>query len=150
MKKYFVIKYKPYNFKDVFDAEFVVPFILIQVGLIVFTLVKNMFIEDLIGALALVLFPIIIAFPILIIMFFFSRFILIFDYKETKFIKKTMFYKKVYDLNKIEIEKQYNKCIGDKKDIIKVLIKFNGKILAKINVISFENITGFDINSILE
>lgn len=109
-----------------------------------------MFIEDLIGALALVLFPIIIAFPILIIMFFFSRFILIFDYKETKFIKKTMFYKKVYDLNKIEIEKQYNKCIGDKKDIIKVLIKFNGKILAKINVISFENITGFDINSILE
>ena len=38
MKKYFVIKYKPYNFKDVFDAEFVGPFILIQVGLIVFTL----------------------------------------------------------------------------------------------------------------
>jgi hypothetical protein len=150
MKKYFVIKYKPYNFKDVFDAEFVVPFILIQVGLIVFTLVKNMFIEDLIGALALVLFPIIIAFPILIIMFFFSRFILIFDYKETKFIKKTMFYKKVYDLNKIEIEKQYIKCMGNNKDIIKVLIKFNGKILAKINAISFENITGFDINSILE
>lgn len=150
MKKYFVIKYKPYNFKDIFDAEFVVPFILVQVGLIVFTLVKNMFIEDLIGALALVLFPIIIVFPILIIMFFFSRFILIFDYKEIKFIKKTMFYKKVYDLNKIEIEKQYNKCIGNNKDIIKVLIKFNGKILAKINVISFENITVFDINSILE
>lgn len=150
MKKYFVIKYKPYNFKDIFDAEFVVPFILVQVGLIVFTLVKNMFIEDLIGALAFVLFPIIIVFPILIIMFFFSRFILIFDYKEMKFIKKTMFYKKVYDLNKIEIEKQYIKCMGNNKDIIKVLIKFNGKILAKINAISFENITGFDINSILE
>ena len=150
MKKYFVIKYKPYNFKDIFDAEFVVPFILIQVGLIVFTLVKNMFIEDLIGALAFVLFPIIIVFPILIIMFFFSRFILIFDYKETKFIKKTMFYKKVYDLNKIEMAKQYIKCMGNNKDIIKVLIKFNGKILAKIDVISFENITGFDINSILE
>lgn len=150
MKKYFVIKYKPYNFKDIFDAEFVVPFILVQVVLIVFTLVKNMFIEDLIGALAFVLFPIIIVFPILIIMFFFSRFILIFDYKEMKFIKKTMFYKKVYDLNKIEIEKQYIKCMGNNKDIIKVLIKFNGKILAKINAISFENITGFDINSILE
>lgn len=150
MKKYFVIKYKPYNFKDIFDAEFVVPFILVQVGLIVFTLVKNMFIEDLIGALAFVLFPIIIVFPILIIMFFFSRFILIFDYKEMEFIKKTMFYKKVYDLNKIEIEKQYIKCMGNNKDIIKVLIKFNGKILAKINAISFENITGVDINSILE
>ena len=150
MKKYLVIKYKPYNFKDIFDAEFVVPFILIQVGVIVFTLVKNMFVEDLIGALAFVLFPIIIAFPILIIMFCFSRFILIFDYKEMKFIKKAMFYKKVYDLNKIEMAKQHIKCIGNNKDIIKVLIKFNGKIIAKINVNFFENITGFDINSILE
>ena len=61
-----------------------------------------------------------------------------------------MFYKKVYDLNKIEMAKQHIKCIGNNKDIIKVLIKFNGKIIAKINVNFFENITGFDINSILE
>lgn len=150
MKKYFVIKYKPYNFKDIFDAEFVVPFVIIQVGAIVFTLVKNMFVEDLIGALAFVLFPIIITFSILLIMLCFSRFTLIFDYKEMKFIKKTVFIKKIYDLNEIEMEKQHIKCMGNNPDIIKVLIKFNGKIISKINVNSFENITGFDINSILE
>lgn len=150
MKKYHVIQYKPNNFKDIFDPEFTVTFTIIQLGSIIFTLVNNMFVEDLIGALAFVLFPIVIFSICLFVMFLLSRYKLTFDYKTMKFIKQTAFKRKTYDLNQLKIEKKYIKCTSNNQDLLKIFISTEEKIICKIDAKSFEKTTGFNVDSILE
>lgn len=150
MKKYYVIQYKPNNFKDIFDLEFTVTFTIIQLGSIIFTLVNNMFVEDLIGALAFVLFPIVIFSIGLLVMFLLSRYKLTFDYKKMKFRKQTIFKRKTYDLNQLKIEKKYIKCAGNNPDLLKIFISNDDKPICQIDANSFEKKTGFNVDSILE
>ena len=150
MKKYYVIQYMPNNFKDIFDPEFTVTFTIIQLGSIIFTLVNNMFVEDLIGALAFVLSPIVIFSIGLLVMFLLSRYKLTFDYKKMKFTKQTIFKRKTYDLNQLKIEKKYIKCAGNNPDLLKIFISNDDKLICKIDANSFEKKTGFNVDSILE
>ena len=150
MKKYYVIQYKSNKFKDIFDPEFTVTFTIIQLGSVIFTLVNNMFAEDLIGALAFVLFPIVILSICLLVMFLLSRYKLTFDYKKMKFTKQTIFKRKTYDLNQLKIEKKYIKCAGNNPDLLKIFISNDDKPICKIDANSFEKKTGFNVDSILE
>ena len=150
MKKYYVIQYKPNSFKDIFDPEFTVTFTIIQLGSVIFTLVNNMFAEDLIGALAFVLFPIVIFSICLLVMFLLSRYKLTFDYKKMKFTKQTIFKRKTYDLNQLKIEKKYTKCAGNNPGLLKIFISNDDKTICKIDANSFEKKTGFNVDSILE
>ena len=150
MKKHYVIQYKPNNFKDIFAPEFTVTFTIVQLGSIIFTLVNNMFVEDLIGALAFVLFPIVIFSIGMLVMFLLSLYKLTFDYKTMKFIKQTVFKRKTYDLNQLKIENKYIKCAGNNPDLLKIYISIEGKTICKIDANSFEKKTGFNVESILD
>ena len=150
VKKSYIIEYIPNDFIEAFNPEVTVSLSLIQLVSIVFVLVNNMFSEDIIGALALVLFPITIFLLLIIIMFLISRYKLIFNYKEMKFIKRTLFNKKIYNLNELKIETKYIKCVADDKNILKVFISFEDKIICKIDAASFEQATGFKVDSILD
>lgn len=150
MKKCYVIQYKPNNFKDIFNPEFTVTFTIIQLGSIIFTLVNNMFVEDLIGALAFVLFPIVIFLIGLLVMLLLSRYKLTFNYKTMKFIKQTAFKRKTYDLNRLKMEKKYMKSAGNKPDLLKIYVSIEEKTICKIDANSFKKKTGFNVESILE
>ena len=150
MKKCYVIQYKPNNFKDIFNPEFTVTFTIIQLGSIIFTLVNNMFVEDLIGALAFVLFPIVIFLIGLLVMLLLSRYKLTFNYKTMKFIKQTAFKRKMYDLNRLKMEKKYMKSVGNNRDLLKIYISIEEKTICKIDANSFKKKTGFNVESILE
>ena len=109
-----------------------------------------MFVEDLIGALAFVLFPIVIFSIGMLVMFLLSRYKLTFDYKTMKFIKQTVFKRKTYDLNQHKIENKYTKYAGNKPDLLKIYISIEGKTICKIDANSFEKKTGFNVETILD
>ena len=150
MKKNFVIVYKPNKFSAILDPEFIIPVIILQILSLAFTIFKNMFVEDLVGAIALGFFPIIIFGLGSLVWLPFCCFKLVFDYKQMIFIKKNIFYKKVYSLNEIDIKKEYRKSGGTNTNIPMIIISYNDKKLCKINGESFEQITKFSINHILD
>ena len=150
MKKYYIINYQPNKFKASLDPEFTISFAGGQIFSIIFTLANNMFVEDLIGALTFILFPITLFTIFLFAMFLLSRFKLTFNYKEMKFIKRTIFTKKTYNMNKLKFEQKYITCKANNQDLLKIFILFEGDLIAKIDANSFENVTGFKIDAILE
>jgi len=150
MKKNFVIVYKPNKFSAILDPEFIIPVIILQIFSLAFTLFKNMFVEDLVGAIALGFFPIMIFGLGSLVWLPFCCFKLVFDYKQMIFIKKNIFYKKVYSLNEIDIKKEYRKSGGTNTNIPMIIISYNDKKLCEINGESFEEITKFSINHILD
>lgn len=109
-----------------------------------------MFVEDLVGAIALGFFPIMIFGLCSLVWLPFCCFKLVFDYKQMIFIKKNIFYKKVYSLNEIDIKKEYLKSGGINTNIPMIIISYNDKKLCEINGESFEQITKFSINHILD
>ena len=150
MKKNFVIVYKPNKFSAILDLKFIIPVIILQILSLAFTIFKNMFVEDLVGAIALGFFPIMIFGLCSFVWLPFCCFKLVFDYKQMIFIKKTIFYKKVYSLNEIDIKKEYRKNGGTNTNIPMIIISHNDKKLCKINGETFEQITKFSINHIVD
>jgi hypothetical protein len=94
VKKNFVIVYKPNKFSAILDPEFIIPVIILQIFSLAFTLFKNMFVEDLVGAIALGFFPIMIFGLGSLVWLPFCCFKLVFDYKQMIFIKKIFSIKK--------------------------------------------------------
>lgn len=110
-----------------------------------------MFVEDLIGAIAFCVFPIVIFCLMSMVWLPFCMYKLTFDYINMKFIKKTLFNKKIYDLNEIDIYiyKETDKFIDNNASILNIIISYKDEKICKFNGIAFEQITGFSINHIL-
>lgn len=143
-KKQFKIEYQSWKFGDnPYEIEFIIVFILVQLGSLIFVLVNNMFVEDLIGALAFVLMPA-TCFVIYLLVFLLSRCELTFDYQNMQLVKKKLFVKKIYDLNKIK-----TKRMGNHPVFFKVYLYFGDKLICKIDSCTFENNTGFTVDYIL-
>ena len=93
-KKQFKIEYQSWKFGDnPYEIEFIIGFILVQLGSLIFVLVNNMFVEDLIGALAFVLMPATL-FVIYLLVFLLLRCKVTFDYQNMQLVKKKLFVKK--------------------------------------------------------
>ena len=151
MKKEYTINIKPY--KDINDHffEFNLSFLILEIIILIFVLVRKMFIEDLIGAIAFISCPVLIFILVHSIKLLLKRNQIIIDYINNKLIIKKIFKKHIYNLDQIQIKKEFEHENNPHIQTLCVLVFYyqNKKIL-KINAEAFERETSFKSDNILQ
>ena len=136
-RKYKII-YEPYC--DIFSylTEVFVMCGLAEVGLLIFVLSKNMFKEDIIGAMAFILLPVVAVLFLLISVFFLTRYKLEIDYSNNTFKLNKIFKRYSYNLNEISFKKKDIRNSNNGEIIIIVVyVIYNNKRIYKFSELIF-------------
>lgn len=146
INKQFVIKYHPHKLDDYF-IDFIICFIIIEIGSLIFVFFQNMFTKDIIGALSFVLFPIVISLIFLTAILVIKRYKIIIDFINNELIIRKPFITRKYSLNEINYKMNEIDTVNSNKIRILHILK-NDKKICKINVDNFERNTNFKIEDI--
>ena len=139
MEKRYKIDYYPFSEMNKYTLEIHLPFIGIIGILIVFSLIHNVFTEDLFSGIIMFIFPVTLYVIILIQLRLLKKVKITFDYINDLFIYKSIFKLKEYKLSLLEISKEENF----------IYIKHNKKNICVINEIDLENKTRFNYSNLI-
>lgn len=139
MEKSYKIEYYPFSDINKYTLEVHLSFIGIIGFLIVFSLIHNVFTEDLFSGIIMFIFPVILYVIILIQPRLLKKVRITFDYINDQFIYKSIFKLKEYKLSLLEISKKENF----------IYINYNKKNVCVINEIDLENKTRFNYSNLI-
>lgn len=149
MKKEFKIEYYPYKDITNYFLQATILSIILELGLLIFVILMEMFSNDLIGSIAFLLLPIAFYILFLLSVFILTRYKITIDYKGNSLLVKKPLSKKKYILSDVTIKKQYVKCSFNNPDLLFLIFIYSNKKILKIDALNFENNTNFKIEDII-
>lgn len=151
MKRQYQIEYYPYQNIDDQIIELDLCCLIIEIASLIFVLINKMFVTDLIGAISLVTLPILIFIIYKLIKARLKKLKITIDYLNNQLVITKLFKTKTYNLQTIKIKKELvNENKPHLKPLLMLIFYDQNKIIYKINVAHFEDLTNHQSDNILQ